>query len=102
MYYPTLRAGAPKIVATFVVFLFSAIAHELILSVPFRKISWHAFLGMLGQAPLTYVTKMVDKRFDSAFAGNCIFWCVFCVVGQPLGVILFAYDNFKLRHGSAS
>ena len=83
--------------ATFVVFFFSAIAHELILSVPFRKITLHAFLGMLAQAPLTYVTKLVDKRFESAFLGNCLFWVCFCAVGQPMGLILFAYDNFKLR-----
>jgi len=84
-------------VATFLVFAFSAVAHELILSVPFRKLTLHAFFGMIGQAPLTYITKWIDKRFENAFFGNVVFWCIFCVVGQPLGVLLFAHDNFQMR-----
>ena len=96
MYYPLTRAGVSRTVATFVIFFFSAFFHELIISVPFRHVSMHAFYGMLAQAPLTYVTRKFNERFNSAFFGNIIFWCVFCVVGQPCGIILIAYDHWKL------
>ena len=95
MYYPIIGVGAPKWVATFTVFLFSAVLHEIIISVPFKKISGHAFFGMLFQAPLIYVTKVIDSTFGNAFIGNAFFWLVFCVIGQPVGIILMNYDLFS-------
>ena len=95
LYYPVLRTGAGKHVSTFVVFLFSAVFHELIISTPFRRYSMHAFMGMLAQAPLSFVTKALDKRFDNAFFGNVIFWMTFCVLGQPMGILLMAYEHWE-------
>ena len=60
--YPLLRAGAPKNFAVLLSFLFSAVFHELIISLPFRHISFHAFFGMLAQAPLIFITKQIDRR----------------------------------------
>ncbi|RYH19540.1 hypothetical protein EON65_25945 [archaeon] len=57
LYYPLLRAKCSKSFATLVVFLFSALMHEVAISLPFQHISFHAFLGMLAQAPLIYVGK---------------------------------------------
>lgn len=91
--------GMSKTVSTFIVFLFSAVFHEVIISVPFRHIFYFAFVGMLAQAPLTIFTKIVNKRFDNAFFGNVIFWLCFCVVGQPLGIIFFYYSSWKLAKG---
>ncbi len=51
---------------------------------------------MLLQAPLIYITKLVDKRFDNAAIGNVFFWLVFCVLGQPMGVIMYNYDLWKI------
>lgn len=99
--YPLIRAGASKIAATFVVFAFSALLHELVVAVPFRHVSLHAFFGMFAQAPLIWLTKYIDKRFDNAFVGNALFWCVFCIVGQPMGVILYYYDLWKLSAAAA-
>ena len=95
LYYPVIGIGAPKWVATFTVFLFSAVLHEIIISVPFKSISGHAFFGMLFQAPLIYVTKVIDGTFGNAFIGNAFFWLVFCVIGQPVGIILMNYDLFS-------
>lgn len=94
-YYPLLRAGASKRVAVFSVFFLSAALHELIISTPFRRISLHAFLGMLAQAPLVYVTRILDKTFDNALVGNVMFWLLFCIVGQPMGIIMYYYDAWK-------
>ncbi len=76
-----LTNGFSKGVATLVVFAFSAVFHELIISTPFRHFAMHAFFGMLAQAPMIAVTKYIDRLFDNAFVGNAIFWCVFCVLG---------------------
>ena len=83
-----MRIGLDKGPATMVVFFLSAVLHEVIISVPFRHLSLHAFFGMLAQAPLVWVTKYLDRAFDNALVGNCIFWLVFCVIGQPIGIIL--------------
>jgi diacylglycerol O-acyltransferase-1 len=85
--------------ATLVVFLFSALMHEVAISLPFRHISFHAFFGMLAQAPLISVAKYIDRTFDNAFLGNALFWCTFCIVGQPVGVIMYYYDLSKLALG---
>ena len=36
-------------------------------------------------------------RFDNAFVGNALFWCLFCVVGQPMGIILYYFDIWKFN-----
>ena len=28
--------------------------------------------------------------------GNAIFWSAFCLVGQPMGIIMFYYDLWKM------
>ena len=87
--------GATKGLATLVVFGFSAVLHEVIISLPFRYIAFHAFVGMIAQAPLIMITKYIDRRYDNAFIGNAVFWCSFCVFGQPMGTILYYYDLWK-------
>jgi diacylglycerol O-acyltransferase-1 len=82
VYYPLIRAGTGKTVAMFLVFLISAAFHEVVISVPFRTLTMHAFVGMLAQAPLSYLTKKLDKVFDNAMIGNSLFWIVFCIVGE--------------------
>jgi diacylglycerol O-acyltransferase-1 len=93
--FPLIRMGWSKMVATLVVFAFSAVMHEVIISVPFRYIAGHAFIGMLAQAPLILLTKFMDRRYDNAFIGNAVFWCSFCVFGQPMGIILYYFDLWK-------
>ena len=82
-------------------FFFSAAFHEIIISIPFRCVSLHAFFGMLLQAPLVYLTKNFDKMFDNPFIGNAFFWLVFCVIGQPMGVLMYYYDLSKSSHSTA-
>lgn len=84
LYYPMTRRNISKSVATFVAFLFSAALHEIIISVPFRHISFHAFVGMLAQAPLIFITKKLDKFLDNSYISNIMFWMIFCVIGEFL------------------
>jgi len=97
VYYPTMRMGLGKGRATTVVFLLSAILHEVIISVPFKVLSLHAFFGMLFQAPLIWVTKKIDRIFNNALAGNITFWLVFCVIGQPIGIILIYLTHQQVQ-----
>ncbi len=80
--YPLVNAGVSTGIATTVVFFFSAALHEVVISVPFRYITLHAFAGMMAQAPLVVVTRHIDMWFDNGFLGNVIFWCLFCVIGE--------------------
>lgn len=82
IYYPLIRQGRSRNVAVFVVFFYSAVMHEIIISVPFRVISWHAFLGMIAQAPLVEITKKVNAVLNNSLLGNCFFWMTFCIVGK--------------------
>ena len=49
-----------------------------------------AFMGMLGQIPLIYLTNVLDKKLKGSQIGNVIFWLSFCFVGQPLCVLLYS------------
>ena len=95
LYNPILRWGFSKRVAVYSVFFFSAAFHEVVISTPFRYFALHAFFGMLAQAPLISVTQWLDKRFDNPIMGNVLFWCVFCVFGQPMGVVMYYCDLYK-------
>ncbi|RYH19533.1 hypothetical protein EON65_25950 [archaeon] len=46
------------------------------------------------------IAKYLDRTFDNAFVGNALFWCTFCIVGQPMGVIMYYYDLTKLAMGA--
>eukprot|EP00934_Nitzschia_sp_Nitz4_P005227 Nitzschia sp. Nitz4//scaffold3_size479765//359709//362095//NITZ4_000149-RA/size479765-augustus-gene-1.619-mRNA-1//-1//CDS//3329550905//5217//frame0 len=92
MYFPCLRIGIPKGGATFIVFLFSAVMHELLVSIPFHMIRPWAFLGMMGQIPLVVVTKYLYRKYPDSSVGNILFWVSFCLVGQPMAILLYSID----------
>ena len=102
VYFPCYRCGLSKTAATFVVFLVSAILHEVLVSVPFHMVRFHSFLGMLGQLPLVAVTKKIEKIWPGSSIGNVIFWIIFCVVGQPMAVLLYTIDYWNASNGTCS
>ena len=89
--YPLLGLGLSQTMSTMMVFLFSAIFHEVIISTPFKHFGLHAFLGMLAQAPLINVTKYVDRWLNSPTLGNVVFWCLFCVLGKCACMCMYVY-----------
>lgn len=95
VYFPCYRLGMSKTAATFVVFLVSAVLHEVLVSVPFHIVRHWSFLGMLGQLPLVAITKHFDRMRPGSSIGNVIFWIVFCVVGQPMAVLMYTIDYWK-------
>ncbi|OZJ04435.1 hypothetical protein BZG36_02908 [Bifiguratus adelaidae] len=100
VYLPLVSRGVPPKVASFGVFLISAILHEYLVGVPTHAITGFAFFGMLGQIPLIALTAPLEKwRGKGTGLGNTIFWITFCVVGQPTIALLYYYQ-WSVRYRS--
>ena len=81
---------AVKNLSMFLVFAFSAFLHEWLVSVPCHTYKAWAFLGMLAQVPLVALTAAIDLKLKgNQWIGNFIFWFSFCMVGQPLCILLY-------------
>jgi len=90
IYKPLLRAGYRKGFVAFCVFLFSAVFHEVIISVPLQRVRFYSALGMLMQIPMTPITKAVTVRFGGTY-GNMLVWFQI-IIGQPMGVLAYVTD----------
>ncbi|KAF2456363.1 diacylglycerol O-acyltransferase [Lineolata rhizophorae] len=107
VYVPLVGRGMPKTVAQVVVFIFSGVLHELVVGVPTHNVIGVAFLGMVLQLPLIFITDTVQSllkkgSFISGNAtGNIIFWISFCLVGQPLAALLYFFA-WQAKYGSVS
>ena len=75
-----------------IVFTLSAILHEVLVSVPFHMIRPWSFLGMMGQIPLVAITKALQKNNPGSSIGNVIFWLSFCIIGQPMAILMYTAD----------
>ncbi|XP_042453231.1 diacylglycerol O-acyltransferase 1-2-like [Zingiber officinale] len=92
VYFPCLRNGIPKGVSIFISFFVSAIFHELCVAVPCHIFKFWAFLGIMFQIPLVTLTKYLQRKFTNTMVGNIIFWFFFCILGQPMCVLLYYHD----------
>ncbi|CAM6090832.1 unnamed protein product [Calypogeia fissa] len=92
VYFPCLRAGMPKSVAVIVVFALSGVFHEVCIGIPCHMLRCWAFLGIMFQVPLVFLTNYLQSRFQNLMLGNMVFWFFFCIVGQPMCVLLYYHD----------
>ncbi|XP_057967735.1 diacylglycerol O-acyltransferase 1A [Malania oleifera] len=92
IYFPCLRNGIPKVVAILIAFIVSAIFHELCIAVPCHMFKLWAFIGIMFQIPLVFVTNYLRNKFRSSMVGNMIFWLFFSILGQPMCVLLYYHD----------
>ncbi|XP_074591693.1 diacylglycerol O-acyltransferase 1-2-like [Curcuma longa] len=92
VYSPCLRNGIPKGVSFFISFFVSAIFHELCVAVPCHIFKFWAFLGIMFQIPLVTLTKYLQSKFTNTMVGNIVFWFFFCILGQPMCVLLYYHD----------
>ncbi|PNW88823.1 hypothetical protein CHLRE_01g045903v5 [Chlamydomonas reinhardtii] len=92
VYFPAIRAGSSRFNAILLTFFVSAVFHELLLGVPLHMVRLWAFAGIMFQVPLIMVTEMLRKKLNRDELGNYIFWIAFCVVGQPVCVLLYYHD----------
>lgn len=104
LYFPCVRRNISKTGATFLVFFFSAVVHELLVSIPFHMLRPWLFWGMMGQFPLIFISKWFYRQFPGSSIGNIIFWLSFCVVGQPMAIMMYTIDfkYGKLHQASGS
>ncbi|KAK9837361.1 hypothetical protein WJX84_000606 [Apatococcus fuscideae] len=92
VYYPCIRGGANKIVAGLLVFFLSAVGHEVL---------WpYAFVGIISQVPMMWWTEWLYQKVQSKITGNVIFWVSFCIIGQPIALMLYYHDYFVLSSKS--
>jgi|EP00970_Alexandrium_tamarense_P012503 hypothetical protein len=56
---------------------------------------------MMGQIPLIILTKIIDKRVPGSSIGNIIFWISFCLVGQPMAMLLYTIDYWEVHFNAA-
>jgi len=74
------------------VFLFSAVLHEMLVGIPTHNIIGVAFAGMMFQLPLIAITVPLERmRGEASTVGNAIFWISFGLVGQPLAALLYFF-----------
>lgn len=58
---------------------------------------------MMLQLPLIAATLPLERMNGQAgkIIGNCVFWLSFCLVGQPLGALLYFFA-WQAKYGSVS
>lgn len=100
VYFPCVRWGMSKTAATFSVFFLSAVVHELLISTPFHMVRPWIYLAMMGQIPLVWMTKLLNKRLPGSSVSNIVFWLAF-FVGQPMCVLLYTIDYQAMKLGSS-
>ncbi|CAJ2506126.1 Uu.00g002560.m01.CDS01 [Anthostomella pinea] len=103
IFSPLVGRGYSMPTASMIVFLVSAILHELLVGVPTKNILGVAFMGMLVQIPLIFLTRPLEnmKGPNGRLIGNCIFWVSFTIMGQPFAALLYFYA-WQAKYGSVS
>jgi diacylglycerol O-acyltransferase-1 len=95
MYVPMRNLGVSSVTSMIVIFFCSAVLHEFAFGVPTHVIKLYAFMGMIGQIPLIWMTNLLASLKPNSSIGNYIFWVTFCILGQPACVLLYyrAWNN---------
>ncbi|PYI23639.1 putative diacylglycerol O-acyltransferase [Aspergillus violaceofuscus CBS 115571] len=103
VFSPLVGRGWSPLAASTVVFLVSAVLHEMLVGIPTHNLIGVAFAGMMFQLPLIAITAPLEKIQDPSgrVIGNSIFWVSFCLVGQPLGALLYFFA-WQAKYGSVS
>lgn len=122
VFSPLMGRGWKFNQAAFVVFLLSAFLHELAVGVPTHMLIGEkyarpvistqplilfllgvAFFAMLFQLVLMAATRPFDKATSpgTRMVGNCFFWFVFSIFGQPFVALCYFYA-WQHKFGSIS
>ena len=103
IYSPLVGRGWSSYSASAMVFVFSGFLHEVLVGIPTHNILGVAFLGMIVQIPLIAGTLPLEKMqgINGKIIGNCIFWISFCLVGQPLAVLIYFFA-WQAKYGSVN
>lgn len=91
-YYPLIRRGINPELSRFLTFTLSAIAHEYIVAGTLRVFNLMAFTFMIINVPIMHVQKQFRHTLSSSH-NNLAFWLCYCVVGQPLCILVGYYQS---------
>ncbi|KAG7311415.1 hypothetical protein JYU34_002457 [Plutella xylostella] len=95
VYIPITERGYSKGVAGLCVFIISALFHEYLVSVPLQMFRIWAFLGMMGQLPLSVLSQTAEAKLGPRW-GNLMVWSSL-ILGQPLAIMMY-YHDYALSH----
>ena len=94
LYKPLLRSGYSKMTANLLVFTFSAVFHEYLISVPMKMLRFYAFSGMIAQIPLAIISGLINKITGRSNFGNMIVW-LSLICGQPVACLMYVFDHYN-------
>ncbi|XP_055376424.1 diacylglycerol O-acyltransferase 1 [Condylostylus longicornis] len=97
LYIPVVEMGYSSRQASIIVFFISAFFHEYLVSVPLNTFKIWAFMGMMGQIPLSAISKFMQKNFGPRW-GNIVVWASI-ILGQPLCIMMY-YHDYVVTHFS--
>lgn len=95
LYIPMVDMGYGKNVASSTVFFISAFFHEYMVSVPLKTYKIWAFMGMMGQIPLSQISRFVERHYGPRL-GNMVVWASL-IIGQPLCIMMY-YHDYVVNH----
>lgn len=95
LYIPLVGMGYSKGMVSVVVFFVSAFFHEYLVSVPLKTFKIWAFMGMMAQVPLSYISRFMEKKIGPRF-GNLVVWASI-IMGQPLCIMIY-YHDYVITH----
>ncbi|KAK6108335.1 MBOAT membrane-bound O-acyltransferase family protein [Brugia pahangi] len=98
IYRPMICNGFSKMSAACAVFFVSAFFHEYLVSVPLHMFRFWAYLCMMAQIPLSFVTEKVLK---GGLPGNIVMW-LSLILGQPLAILMYVHDWYVLQYPPSS
>lgn len=90
VFIPMIKLGFSRRVSNVTCFVVSGLMHEYVVGVSTKAFRGWMFLGFLAQALLMETTDRIALLFPKY--GNFMFWCLFCVIGQP-GCIWLNYRS---------
>ena len=96
LYHPLRSYGLSVPAAGVIVFFVSAIGHEYVVSGALKIVSYWAFLAMMAQVPLVMIMELLKGALAGTQVGNIIFWVCFCMVGEPIAVLIYAQNILNL------
>ncbi|KAJ8918202.1 hypothetical protein NQ315_014069 [Exocentrus adspersus] len=99
LYLPMMELGYGKYVAGLTVFFISAFFHEYMVSVPLKTYKIWAFMGMMGQIPLSHISKYMERSYGPRF-GNLVVWASI-IIGQPLCIMMYYHDYSVVHYGES-
>ncbi|KAG8223162.1 hypothetical protein J437_LFUL000328 [Ladona fulva] len=97
LYIPLVEMGYGRMAASSTVFFISAFFHEYLVSVPLKTFKTWAFMGMMGQIPLSFLSRFMEKQCGPRW-GNIVVWASL-ILGQPLCIMMYYHDYVVTHFG---